>query len=73
MYGNALTAELAPCRLGFSFDFCASHRNAREVEPDGADPTYEHPKKEAIRRSDVDKEQNLIKQKTAEKAWVTTK
>ena len=24
-------------------------------------------------RSDVDKEQNLIKQKTAEKAWVTTK
>ena len=30
-------------------------------------------KKKATTRSDVDKEQNLIKQKTAEKAWVTTK
>lgn len=29
--------------------------------------------KKNAQRSDVDKEQNLITQKTAEKAWVTTK
>lgn len=34
---------------------------------------YDERKAEEQKRSDVDKEQNLIKQKTAEKAWVTTK